>query len=915
MRARSYIFLRTWVAVSALISAWPSFGLDLDPSRHFTDKVKPLLESRCVSCHGPDKVKGGLRMDSRAALLKGGDNGPAIVPGKPDDSLILQAVMHSKKDLEMPPKEKLTTNDIDMLRQWIAAGAPWPENVVMTAPAEAPKPGERIGDAWTDKRNPIVRIFGGQRLDLWSLRPVGVVKPPEVKVISESVSSKTVATSAKGGARGLITDALFTVRSPRNPIDAFIDAKLVEKKLPPAPPADKRTLARRLHYDLTGLPPTPEQLDEFLRDERPGAYERLVDRLLASPRYGEHWARHWLDVVRYSDSNGFDWDEFRPRVWRFRDYVIRSFNADKPFDRFIREQLAGDELFDGAPTNAAQQDALIATGFLRLGPQDNSAALFNEQSRARHELLADLTETTASAFLGLTMSCARCHDHKFDPLSHADHFRLRAFFEPVKYADDTPLDLAAEQAAIRAHNKSLDEQIRPFQERRDGILDSVRKKLREELVAKLSAEERELLNTPKDKRPGALKGKIEGIEKKVEVKDKSLPAALSKEQKAETDALARQIDEIKKRKRPFTLGLLMTDTKDKVPPTRVLYQGDHKAEREAVVPGFISALDPNPAVLLKPASTNTTGRRLTLANWIASPANPLTARVFVNRVWQAHFGQGLVATANDFGLAGARPTHPELLDWLAGEFMGQGWSLKKLHRLIVTSEAYRRGTGNSESVISETVNSEVPRQPKATGTVSPVTGSLITDYSRRPLRRLTAEQLRDSLLAVSGLLKSRDGGPPVWPELPAEVLQANPAFLDDNETKTKGWYPSPKDDQNVRSVFLVQKKTVRVPFMETFDLPENSFSCPRRTESIVAPQALTLLNGVTTIEAARALAARVRSEAGETAEAQVGHAFARVLQRAPAPGERDACLALLARHGLAHLCRALLNVNEFLHLD
>jgi mono/diheme cytochrome c family protein len=873
--------------------------------KHFHDKVKPLLDSRCVSCHGPDKVKGALRLDSRAATLKGGDNGPAVIPGKPDDSLLLLAVMHVKSDLEMPPKEKLTTNDIAVLRRWIADGAPWPATPTNEAASAPLKPGERLGDAWHDPRNPIVKIFGGQRLDLWSLQPVRRVEPPGVK----KVISKSVISGAKGGAmRSLNADSLMTDDSPRHPIDQFIQARLTEKKLTPAPEADRRTLARRLYFDLTGLPPAPEQVQEFLNDSRRDAYERLVDKLLASPRYGEHQARLWLDVIRYSDSNGFDWDEFRPKAWRFRDYVVRAFNADKPFDQFIREQLAGDELLAGPPQNESEQDALIATGYLRLGPQDNSAGAFNEQDRSRAELLADLTETTASAFLAMTLSCNRCHDHKYDPLSHADHYRLRAFFEPVKFADDTPIDVAPEQEAIRVQNKTVDEKLQPFTAERDKLLASVKKKLREEKTAKLKDDERALLELPKAQRTNDLKDKVAGLEKKVEPKDKEVQAALTEEQKKQHESLTKQIDALKKERRAFTLALLMTDNPEKIPVTKVLFQGNHKDPRDPVVPGFLSALDPNPAEIKKPLNVKTTGRRLTLADWITSTNHPLTARVFVNRAWQQHFGSGLVATANDFGLAGAKPTHPELLDWLAGEFVRGGWSVKQLHRLMVTSAAYRRG-----SVISESVNS---KSVKASHTAAPITDSLLTDYSHQNIRRLSAEQLRDALLAVSGLLKlEHAGGPPVWPDLPPEILQANPAFLDDNETKTKGWYPSPKTNQNVRSVFLIQKRTVRVPFLETFDLPENSVSCARRNESIVAPQALSLLNSSLTVEASRALAGRVQREAGEDLAKQVNRAFALALQRAPAPDERRACMELVRQRSLAELCRALLNLNEFIYVD
>jgi mono/diheme cytochrome c family protein len=829
--------------------------------RHFFARVKPLLESRCVSCHGPDKAKGGLRLDSREATLKGGENGPSVVPGHPEDSLLLHAVMHAKKDLEMPPKEKLTTNDIAVLAQWIREGASWPRSEAVAAHSLPLPPGQRRGDAWHDPGNPIVRLFGGQRLDLWSLQPIRRVEPPAVR----------------------------NQRWTRTPLDRFALARVEAAGGQPVAEAPRRPLARRLYFDLTGLPPSPEEMQAFLADTRPGAYERLVDQLLASPRYGEHWARLWLDVIRYSDSNGFDWDEFRPRAWRFRDYVIRSFNGDKPFDRFIREQLAGDELLEGPPRDAVEQDALVATGYLRLGPQDNSAALFNEQGRARAEWMSDLVETTGSAFLGLTLGCCRCHDHKYDPLSQADHYRLRAFFEPVKYADDTPLDLAPDQRAIRTHNETIEAKLKPVQQERDALTAAVKKRLRDERVAKLTEEERSLLGTPKEQRTNDLKVRLEGVEKKVEPSDKEVKAAFQDDEKKTSAKLDQEISTLKKQKREFTLGLLATDTMEKIPATKVLFQGDYKTERDPVEPGFISALDPNPAAIPPAPNRKTSGRRLALAQWIASPANPLTARVLVNRVWQNYFGRGLVATPNDFGLAGARPTQPELLDWLAGEFVREGWSLKRLHRLIVTSATYRQGAESSAAVDAV--------------------------FASRAPRRLSAEQLRDALLAVSGQLTNKAGGPPVWPELPPEVLQANPAFLDDNETKLKGWYASPAAEQNVRSVFLVQKKTVRVPFMETFDLPENSVSCARRTESTVAPQALSLLNSPLAVQAARAFAGRVRAEAGPDAVRQIRRAFALAFQRAPDRAEIAVCRRFLEHRSLPELCRALLNANEFIYLD
>ena len=757
-------------------------------------------------------------------------------------------------------------------------------------------PGEHLGNAWSDPGNPIVKLFDGRRLDLWSLQPIGRPTPP-------------------------------AVRDPRwanNPIDYFVLARMEAAGLEPSPAAGRRSLARRLYFDLTGLPPSPAELGAFLSDPSPDAYERLVERLLGSPRYGEQWARAWLDVIRYSDSNGFDWDEFRPRAWRFRDYVVRSFNADKPFDQFVREQLAGDELLDGPPRNTLEQDALIATGYLRLGPHDSSAALFNEQARSRAELMADLTETTSSAFLGLSLSCCRCHNHKHDPLSQADHYRFRAFFEAVKFADDLPVDLAADQDAIRRHNAKIDRQLQPLQAERDALLARVKARLRQERLAKLTAEDRLLLETPQDKPKEDLKRKIEQIQKKVDADDKEALAALTDGEKPGHEARAKQMEALRKQKRPFTLGLLMSDAEGKPPVTRILFQGDPRHEREPVEPGFISALDPNPAALRPAANPKTTGRRLTLAEWIVSPENPLTARVLVNRVWQGHFGRGLVTTPNDFGLAGARPTHPELLDWLAREFMREGWSLKRLHRLMVTSATYRQSTSIAPGArdAGGVALSENGNRPASVGSTRESRSTQATErdsgnelLARQNLRRLSAEELRDALLAVSGTLLERRGGPPVWPELPPEVLQANPAFLDDNETKTKGWYASPRAEQGVRSVYLVQKRTVRVPFMETFDLPENATSCPRRDESVVAPQALALLNGPLAVEAARALAARVERTAGRDPRAQVDQAFALALARSPEVGEQEAALGFLKGRSLAELCRALLNLNEFIYLD
>jgi hypothetical protein len=800
-----FAFIILHFAFDSRLQAEALRNTPVDADQFFLNEVKPLLALRCISCHGPDKTEGGLRLDSREAVLKGGDSGPALVVGKPEQSLLVMAIKRTHKILEMPPKERLSGKDISVLERWVREGAPWP-SAPTTSNAIPSANKERIGDAWTDPRNPIVQLFGGQRRDLWSLKPV---KRPALPAVQQADWA-------------------------RNEIDRLVLARFEADDVKPPAMADARTLARRLSFDLTGLPPTPQQVRAFEKktasDGADTAAAALVDELMGSPRFGEHFARLWLDVVRYSDSNGFDWDEFRPQAWRYRDYVVRSLNADKPFDQFIREQLAGDELIDGPPTTAAEQDDLIATGFLRLGPHDNAAKLFNEQDRGRAELLADVTETTAGAFLGLTLTCCRCHDHKYDPISQADHYRFRAFFAAMQFADDVPLDLKNDAAAIAKKNEQLEAQAKP---------------LRDKLAA-----------TPESS-------------------------------KSYREELQKQIQAIEAKRKPLSHGLLMTDSGANVPVTNVLFQGDYQSPRAAVEPGILSVFDPGPKAIAKSKNHKTTGRRLTLADWIVSPQNPLTARVFVNRIWGALMGQPLVATPNDFGLAGSRPEDPALLDWLASDFVEHGWSIKRLVREIALSATYRQ----APSFTAE------------------------PHFALRAPRRASAEQLRDSLLFVSGLLTSKADGPPVWPDLPPDVLDSNPAFLDDNPEKTKGWYPSPKADQYCRSLFLIQKRNTRVPLMESFDLPDNSTSCARRPVSTVAPQALTLLNSALTADVARAFAKRVADDAGPEPAKQVERAFELALERRPEKDEAAACERLLTKRSLAELCRALVNLNEFVYVD
>jgi mono/diheme cytochrome c family protein len=804
-----------------------------DQAAAFHKHVLPLLRTKCISCHGPEKQEGGLRLDSREAAMKGGAQGPAIVPMDSDGSLFLRAIEFADPELQMPPKQKLSETEISILTQWIQDGAVWPDG------AANPESHGEIGDAFHDERNPVRQLFGEERLTLWSLKRPGIARPD-----------------------GLSEEEL---QDPSRVIDGFLSQKLRSLNLTMSSPADRRTLIRRTTFDLTGLPPTPEDVAAFENDSAPHALERVVDRLLNSASYGERQARLWLDVVRYADTHGYERDEFRPLAWKYRDYVVRSFNSDKPYDRFVREQLAGDELVDGAPQSAEDADALIATGFLRLGQWDSTASIFQEEDRLRAEQMADLTNTTGSAFLGMTMSCCQCHDHKYDPLTQADHFRLRAFFAAVTPRDDLSVSLAQEQAEIDRHNESIDQQIAGIRKQLEPITDD------------------------------------------------------SEATKGQRASLERQIQELEATRRSPEVIMGAVDSGGEAPATHILYQGDYASPREDVVPGYVTVLYPGPAQIEK-LREGTTGRRTALANWIVSDTNPWTARVIVNRIWAQHFSTGIVATPNDFGFSGARPTHPELLDWLANEFVQQGWSIKKLHRWIVLSDAYQ------QSSVAETIPEVDPEN---------------TLLWRQNLRRLDAEALRDSLLAVSGLLQPLQGGRPLWPEVPEELTHAQPAILeaikDGDGGRMQGWYTDPPEKTHVRSLYLIRKRCLPIPFLQSFDLPDSTVSCARRDTTVVAPQALMLLNSPEGILYAEALADRVLSDAQkhplpntDPEQSAIERLFQLTLNRPPTAEERlladehlqdgrrnfaEVDAASRSRMAFVSLCRAMLNLNEFVYVD
>jgi hypothetical protein len=676
----------------------------------------------------------------------------------------------------------------------------------------------------------------------------------------------------------------------RNPIDAFIVDRLRSMGLTLSPPADRPTLIRRVTYDLIGLPPTPEDTDAFVRDTAPDAWEKVVDRLLASPHYGERWGRHWLDLVRYADSNGFEHDEVRPDAWRYRDYVIRSLNADKPYDRFVTEQLAGDEAFPG------DIDARIATGFCLLGPDMVDSA---DQPQRRLNTLTDMTDTAGLAFLGLTITCARCHDHKFEPIPQSDYYRLQAFFAAAVFRHDLDIATPAERDAHAAASREYDAHTKTLRDEIAAIEGPVRSRLFEAKVDKLKPEARDAHRTPPDKRNGGQQELVAETAGKVVVTTAEVTRAVPAEERARLQELQKQLktfDHLKPPPLPVAMGI--TDRPGPPPVTHLLERGDLAHPAGEVQPGYPTVLvtaNRAAGVTIEPLS-GSTGRRLALARWVANPDNPLTARVIVNRLWQHHFGRGIVATPSDFGLRGERPTHPELLDWLANELVAGGWRLKRMHKLMLMSRTYQQssmtavvaGAFKASDALGETMN-------------APAMQTLLPRMNRR---RLDAEDVRDALLAISGRLSAAMRGPGVVvPETApggggAKVLPVNP----DSGERAR------------RSVYLFARRNLRHPFLEAFDLPDSNLSCPRRERSTTAPQALALLNDADVISAAKALAEKL-DKASPTEDARIERAYRLALGRLPTKNERDRARTFLRDSPLSELCRALINMNEFLYLD
>jgi len=1103
----------------SLVAQAPAEKLSAEQVAFFEKEVLPILKANCFKCHGEGKVRGGLSLVSRAGILKGGDLGPAVDLQKPDASVLLKAINY-RDSLEMPPTGKLAAKDIETLTRWVKGGLPYPDTGV--AVVEPPK-------------HKGLQVTAADRA-YWAYRPV---QRPDIPAVKQK-------------------------EWVRNPLDAFILAKIEAKGLAPAPAADRHTLIRRAYYDLTGLPPTPEEIDAFVNDKAPDAYERLIDRLLDSPHYGEKWARHWLDVVRYAETNGFERDNPKPFAWRYRDYVIDAFNKDIPYDRFIHEQIAGDLLDPVTP------QALIATGYYRLGQWDDEPA---DRLLARYDILDGIVSTTSQAFLGMTVGCARCHDHKKDPIPQRDYYRLLAFFHNVTDMNgkNTRRVLAVDErqtqekrlqerhareadwarqlyrleqqfAVALAANKGIKVSALPVSDLSDlkyrfyrdtweklpnfdnlkhetagpiahnyftlapasraeaiGLVfegklkvpqsgaytfelqstDGARLLVDGQTVLDRPGKGRQTATAKVELRAGLLPVRLEyfntydkphlqvvwsgpGFERRTLTEDapaaatallptsrqdgqtwsytlqtppknwfqpefkaakwntgpggfgtRGTPGAVVRTIWNTSDIWLRRTFQLDKVPERLTLdlhhdedvtiylngtlvyraagflknyaqvtlgeeavralkpganllavhcrqtvggqyidvgltsgrdtvdlsalirrhgaevlgeaevkqyrdlvGKLDASRKEKLPevglevmcvaqgtpvPAHVLLRGNPAAKGEAVDPGFPEVLS---AAVARSGDRGTTGvapiaqtnGRLALAKWLTDPQNPATARVMANRLWQHHFGRGIVPTPNDFGKLGEPPTHPELLDWLASEFMAGGWKMKRMHKLLMTSSTYRMSSkGNAQGLRLDPAN---------------------TLFWRFNMRRLTAEEVRDAMLAVSGKLNLKMAGPSIYPPIPKEVLagQSRPGA---------GWPVSPPDEAARRSVYVHVKRSLLVPILALFDQADTDSSCPVRFTTTVPTQALGMLNGNFSNEQAALLVARLRKDA-QGLEAQVRRAIRLTTGRVPTADEvrRDvAFVREMQQNGtdeteaLRLYCLLVLNANEFIYLD
>ena len=961
-----------------------------DAQAFFRDQVYPILKANCIKCHGGEKTKGGLELTSQLSLVKGGETGSAIDANAPEKSLLLEMMSYKDKEHEMPPSGKRPAEEIEILKNWLAMGAPYDPALENAGTKTA-----KNNDAHSAEKS------AAAPQSWWAYQPVKQIQPPSVKSREWS----------------------------QNPVDAFLAARLESAGLHPNGPASKEQLVRRAYYDLIGLPPSPAAVTKFVNDPSPDAWPRLIDELLSKPQYGEKWARHWMDLVRYAETEGFERDSAKPNIWRYRDYLIDAFNNDLPYDRFIIEQLAGDEL--ESPTQAS----LTATGFLRLGQYDDEPA---DRLLAKYDSLADTVQVTSEVFMGMTMGCARCHDHKKDPITQRDYYSFMAFFHGVKEYSATRHQmhhwLPKDQPELL--NKFAREQFETLERIemenlrfKELLEDSGKHKSNADAVQNSHADSKKDANIASAHDSGIEQGvrhtfrepdaswKEEGFDSSKWEADKGaastragepvwvrrtfalkeipkfvalefeyeghtelfingtqifsnsrlpkgrrmlmfappilpknllhtgvnylcirtntqqaavLPAAIIWDKKND----APQWEEAFKRKSPEdaahinqkTGGDFLKSVKQNTerwfaevkrplgielsavselgttpPPLSVHRRGNPQSPGEPVDAAFpaILSLSQNPAkAQASPVRNASSGRRTALANWLTQPENPLVSRVAVNRIWQHHFGRGIVPSSNDFGRLGEQPTHPELLDFLAQTFIEKKWSFKQMHRLLMNSQAYRMNSIAAQDGLT--------KDPENT---------LLWRY---PMRRLTAEELRDSILWASGLLKLDLHGEPVYPPLPDAVLETQ-------SVPGRGWPKQGVEETSRRSIYVHVKRTLSVPLLSDHDQAATDTPCAVRFASTVPTQALGMLNSEFIADQARRFAERIQSEAGESAEAQIRHGLNLVLQREPTPDEVALCRRtvdmlqsehhLTAQTALQRFALLALNLNEFIYLD
>jgi mono/diheme cytochrome c family protein len=809
---------------------------EAESKEFFETKVLPVFKDNCFGCHGGgEKIKAQLVMTNRADFIKGGESGAAIELDDPMDSLLLSAINYD--EYEMPPSGKLPQKDIDNITEWVMRGAPWS--------------GEGFKPTLEPTAHAVPQV-NSETKQWWSYQPPATVDVPNHTSWASSE------------------------------IDQFVLDQLVRKGLAPNPEASRQTLVRRAFYDLTGLPPSPEEVKAFVNDDSPEAYEQLLDRLLDSKHYGEKWGRHWLDLVRYAESNSYERDGTKPFVWRYRDYVINSFNEDKPYSQFIVEQLAGDELENQTP------ESLIATGYYRLGLWDDEPV---DHEQAWFDDMDDVLKTTSQTFLAMTVDCARCHDHKIDPIPQSDYYSMLSFFRNVQ------------RYGVRGHDTVLRQSSRPIappeaQANYAAEVDAHRTATDENQKALVAIEE--LVKTdfiPVEHEEFRHEmNRVPLVKKRV---GKKLGEVDFTEEQAEQ--YAQLFEEMKRlrRERPKALEacLCVTETGKGPKETYVLIRGNAHAQSDEVQPGFPSVLSPPTAKIVAPSDGESLGRRLALAKWIASDENPLTARVMVNRVWQHHFGRGIVRSASDFGFQGTAPTHPKLLDWLAKDFMDGGWKLKRLHKLIMMSSTYRMSSASNEKALAVDPTNDL--------------------FWRFNMRRLTAEEVRDSILAVNQTLnRDKMFGPSIYPVIPREILQGQ-------SRPGENWGKSSPEDIVRRSVYIHIKRSLPVPMMASFDVNDPDSTCAVRFNTVQPTQALGMLNSEFVNQEAAKFAENIRSESNEL-PAQVDLILKRVFQRAPTESESKRGLKFIDRmQELGHdeakslelYCVVALNLNEFLYLD